>query len=363
MKWLIVLCTCISTVGFSQALRVDHYGSNPSRELSELWKIQIAGDQTSNLKDVWLKAQVKQGSQSIFEASTDPIELSEGLNVLDQFKIQVARQRFSEMALEAYVTSTGKLPAGAYTGCVTVFQGQTELKTLCIEIIAENYSPPMLIYPFNGQELSNTSPVLSWLAPVPNAIDGISYSVKLVEQLQGQTPQEALLRNAAKMQIDKVVGTSMPYPSDALSLEIGNTYAWQVEAYVGPVSVGITQVWSFTVKELSSLLKQQIRNQDYIELSNKLSPNPVAVIQKVNVKFVELQARSKFTITVFTENGEELKGKIKALKNGNGDNYHSVDLSKLKGMKHEALYAVVFTDQESGARYRLNLQYLDPDKL
>jgi len=363
MKWLIILCLCCSSFCFSQSLQIEHYGANPSMELSELWKLQIVGATASDLQNIWLKAEVKRGSNMVYEATTETIPLSQGLNLVDQFKIQIASQHFSEMELEPYVSSTGRLPTGQYSACVKVFQKQVELKTLCIEIRSDNYSPPMLIYPFNGQELSNTTPVLSWLAPVPNTIDGIDYTVKLVEQHEGQTAQEALLRNPLRMQAQEVPLTSMPYPSDALLLEVGKTYAWQVEAFVGSTNIGRTEVWSFKVVEVSEQLKRQIRNQDYVELTTQMASNPVAVIQKLNVKFVESGSRSKFGIAVFNESGEEVRGRLSALKNSSGDNYHSIDFSKLRGIRHKALYTVVFTNTETGQRYKLSLQYLDPDQL
>lgn len=363
MKWLILLCLCYSPFCFSQSLQIEHYGANPSMELSELWKLQIVGATVNDLQNIWLKAEVKQGGRMVYEATTETLPLSRGLNVVDQFKVQIASQHFNQMELEAYVTSTGRLPTGQYSACVRVFQEQVELKTLCIEIRSDNYSPPMLIYPFNGQELSNTTPVLSWLAPVPNAIDGIKYSIKLVEQFEGQTAQEALMRNPSRMQVGDLSLTSMPYPSDALPLEVDKTYAWQVEAFVGSTNIGHTEVWSFKVVEISDQLKRQIRNQDYVELKAHMASNPVAVVQKLNVKFVEGGSKSKFNISVFNEIGEEIKGRLSTLKNSSGDNYHIIDFSKLRGIKHKALYTVVFTNTETGERYKLNLQYLDPDQL
>jgi len=362
MKHSIVLWLLFPCVVFAQNIQVEHYGSNPAVELSELWKIQFSGLSGSS-NDIWMKAEVRRQSQLVYQASTEPLALSEGTQLIDQFKIQIRSRHFHESAWEDYVIATGRLPEGIYTGCVTVYKGQSELKTLCLEIRSENYSPPMLVYPYHGQELTSTTPVLSWLAPVPNAVQGITYQLRLVEQFEGQTAQEALLRNPARVNQGDIVGTSIPYPPDALSLEIDHNYAWQVEAYVGSTKIGITQVWAFRVVELNEHQKGLIRNQDYIELKAEMNPNPVSAIKRLNIKVVEQGSLSKYSIQVYDQHGSELNARLGSLKNRSGDNYHKIDLSRVRGIRHDTMYVVVLTDEETGQRYRMNVQYLDPDKL
>lgn len=363
MKWLILLCLCYSPFCFSQSLQIEHYGANPSMELSELWKLQIVGATVNDLQNIWLKAEVKQGGRMVYEATTETLPLSRGLNVVDQFKVQIASQHFNQMELEAYVTSTGRLPTGQYSACVRVFQEQVELKTLCIEIRSDNYSPPMLIYPFNGQELSNTTPVLSWLAPVPNAIDGIKYSIKLVEQFEGQTVQEALMRNLSRMQVGDLSLTSMPYPSDALPLEVDKTYAWQVEAFVGSTNIGRTEVWSFKVVELSPEIKALISKQDYIELLTGGTRGPVSVIKKLKFQMSEEETKGEVRVDVYDVSGKRMTRRAVKFKNAYGVNYHQFNLQKIKGLKHEHQYLVIFTSASGEKIDELSIFYLDADKL
>lgn len=361
MKWILVVCSLFPFSAFTQGLQIEHYGANPAALLSELWKIQVSGGNGSSDR-LWVKAEVRSQSKLVYEAVTEPLVLSQSVEMLNQFKIRIKNQYFYEPAWENYVIATGKLPVGLYTGCVTVYNGQVEVKTLCLEIKSENYSPPMLIYPYDGQELTNSIPVLSWLAPVPNALRGITYDIKLVEQRAGQTAQEALLRNPARMQQSQLTFTSIPYPSDALPLEIEHSYAWQVQAYVGSTKIGVTEVWSFKVVTISNEIKERISKQSYIDINGQQNMNNIELIKLVKFKYNSAYSGQQLEFELRDEKGEFIRLPKKKFKLKSGDNYFEIDLSKTKGIRHEHGYSLVL-QLPSGQRVVMHFTYLDPEKI
>ena len=358
MRFLIMVIA-LPLITFGQPLEIESYAPNPSRELNGLWKLKITSNANTS---IWLKAEVKQGGRLIYHATTDPVSITSGMNLLDQYKMQIRTQSFQNTKLEGYVTSTGKLPKGLYTGCVTVFSGQQELKTLCIEVTAENFSPPMLVFPFDGQELSQVNPTLSWIPPVPNAPGDIQYSVKLVEVVQGQTPQEALLKNPARFFEDEIETTTLPYPPSALPLEIDKVYAWQVIAFVGLTKIGITEIWHFKIVELNPEIKELISKQDYYDLSQSDFSRTITALKLLKLKYNEGQAKGRLTIDIYDVDGKNILKKPIVVKNKAGENYHKIDLTEIRGIKHENQYLMTINHGSKGLLNRLSFVYLDPEK-
>lgn len=344
-----------------QTFTVASYAMNPSIELNELWKVRITSPSVDH-ESIWIRAEVRSRGAIIYQAVTEPLKLSSGLNLIDQFKVRIRNQSFSDENMEDYISGTGRLPKGIYTGCVTIYKDQQELKTLCIEISTDNFSPPMLVQPYNGQEITNRQPLLSWIPPVPNAPSGISYSLKLTEVLDGQTPQESLLKNVHLLYREEITQTSMQYPPSGLELQVAHSYAWQIEANVGMVSIGITPVWSFNVVEIENPIDEKKVVQGYIDLNKQLNSGQIQLTKELKFKYTSFQSHQRIQLQVISFKGEEMDIKPKTVKLKVGDTYHIVNLSKVKGIRHEQDYSLIITPPD-GKRKVINFTYLDPEKI
>lgn len=134
------------------------------------------------------------------------------------------------------------LPPGSYSLCFRVFDSDFApispeapagctffniLESLAIE-------PPQLIAPFCGNDITtgNNNIVFSWTTPPGASPSTIEYTLKMVELLPNQDPNQAFLASTIPAFFERSVytQTSILYgPSDP-PLESGKTYAWQVIA-------------------------------------------------------------------------------------------------------------------------------------
>ncbi|MBI1183052.1 hypothetical protein GC194_02180 [bacterium] len=155
----------------------------------------------------------------------------------------------------------------------------------------------------------------------------------------------------------------MPYPSTSADLRPGHSYAWQVQAWVGSYKLGVTQVWSFKVVELSKDIVEMITRQDYFELGTQGTRIPVSVIKEVKFKMSEENSRGEVLVNVFDVSGKNLCKKPFRYKNRVGLNYHKVDLQKIRTLKHKEQYILIFTNPDGKVIDKLSIYYLDPYKM
>jgi hypothetical protein len=109
--------------------------------------------------------------------------------------------------------------------------------------------PPQLSYPANESVIDIQYPVLIWIPPRPISGMMVIYSLRLVEIMKGQTLAEALLQNPPLLDLNGLTNTFLNYPVTATPLRVDGHYAWQVAASYAGQSLGVTDIWSFTIKK------------------------------------------------------------------------------------------------------------------
>jgi hypothetical protein len=77
----------------------------------------------------------------------------------------------------------------------------------------------------------------------------LSYKLIVAEVNPGQTPSEALSRNAPLLVQVGIRDVAMTYPSTYSALQPGKTYAWQVVAQNDNTYASATDAWSFSLKK------------------------------------------------------------------------------------------------------------------
>lgn len=146
--------------------------------------------------------------------------------------------------------STGRLPYGQYTFCITVFDALTNkpLGSNCDEREVAPMLPPQLLSPMDKDTVTVQYPLLTWLPPRP--LNGITvmYSLVLTSINKGQTEAEALEQNPPLLKLDGLTNTYTMYPVTAPALEYGKNYVWQVAASCDGYNLGVTDMWEFTLK-------------------------------------------------------------------------------------------------------------------
>ena len=154
------------------------------------------------------------------------------------------------------VLRTGRLPEGDYAACVEVrsTEGAILATDICASFTIVYPNPPSLVFPPDGDGLYSTYPVFTWTPlNVPPAFQ-LRYVLTIAEVLEGQTAHQALLANIPQYENRDLIATSFQYPIDALPLDSGKTYAWQVQAvdqdgFPPSANQGRSEIWSFVVKK------------------------------------------------------------------------------------------------------------------
>ena len=142
----------------------------------------------------------------------------------------------------------GVLPYGQYVVCYTFSDGKTRTSPSCSEIDSKPQVPPQLNYPADKEIILTTTPLLTWIPPMPDFGTVFQYNIRLVERQSNQSCAQALAQNTPIV-AESGQEETVYLMTDArgLGLEIGKTYCWQVGASTKSNPLGNTDIWQFTV--------------------------------------------------------------------------------------------------------------------
>ena len=210
---------------------------------------------TSSPVSGYLEIKVDDPSRKLIFLSKTPLfTLPPGTMLLPLVTVTASSKKFGTGAAATTFSQVGKLPYGSYQVCYTFLSSsEGAIKGVnCSEIITQNPLPPYLISPANKEVIATTYPNLVWHGPSPLDPTVVRYSIKLTRLKRGQSYGEALRQNPPYLNSSGLMQPRLPYPPTALPLHTGEEYVWQVEAYAGDYSLGITEMWSFRIGDEST---------------------------------------------------------------------------------------------------------------
>ena len=154
---------------------------------------------------------------------------------------------------------TGNVPTGEYEICVEVVDEETNaiLGRDCKFVVVNRMSVPILVSPPDGSEVVERYPVYTWMMSVPPApgLD-LRYRLRVVEIFGTQTPQDAMARNPAWLEMTDLRRVILQYPISVRGMEIGRRYAWMIEAFemrgTARISLGTSEVWEYTYQPMQA---------------------------------------------------------------------------------------------------------------
>ncbi|MFN3695536.1 MAG: hypothetical protein ACK4UV_11050, partial [Ignavibacterium sp.] len=156
------------------------------------------------------------------------------------------------------VQQTGRLLEGDYTVCISIenLTGAILANNICADFTILYPSAPQLIFPVNNDsfETNINYPTFQWMPVIVPPAYQITYTLKIVEILQGQIPSQAINANLPLYENNQITTSTVTYPIDALPLEPGKKYAWQVQVldqYGFPPTQnnGKSEIFTFTKKK------------------------------------------------------------------------------------------------------------------
>ncbi len=188
--------------------------------------------------------------RQIASGRSDPqLVLAGPATVLTDF-VNMAGSSSHDGALEDQMRRTGRLPEGEYSVCVTVTdRGGFILAEDCATFTILYPAPPQLIAPFDGEAIVTGHPLLQWTPLGVPPIYQLSYVVRVSEVLPGQVPAQALAANIPVFEGASGL-SAVEYPLAGRPLELGRTYAWQVQAldqhgYAAAAAEGRSEIRTF----------------------------------------------------------------------------------------------------------------------
>lgn len=345
----------------AQELDVDMLGLNSFHLSPEsFWRASVVN--TGNNKQVYLKGILKsRGQQPLFESVSSVLSLPSGATSLNELKVSTATVNFFSHELDDYVSMANQFPAGSYVACLEVYDAASRalVGSDCQEIDLELASPPFLLFPPNESTSSNRQPILTWSLPVPANLPSLSYWLRLVELLPGQAEQEAILRNPPLLEVKRLEQNQYPYPIDAPELEYNKRYAWQVKCLSGDYQLAQTEVWSFTLMPPTQPVIPEEGPSNYIDLLTLSGEGSFKTSQWLKFRYDEVGSRNTLELMVYDLEGQPMLKKARIYKARSGENLYKLDVSKLKGVRHQQSYLVRIADKNLNQSYTLRFSYQD----
>jgi len=209
--------------------------------IEQLWKATIVNPDNQTYI-VWLEGKVEEASHGeVFWAQSDSFALPPGTKIVKYRDIRVLQHR-SASGYERIFEQTGALPEGNYT--FTIWLKPFNI-TDVINFQVQLPGAPRLVSPKDGSTITVPQPIFTWTPPAPAPTGRLSYEIKIVEIISGQTPLQAIQANPSWFQQQNIQVPNITYPLKAKPLDKNKTYAWQVVALADGQSIGRSEVWMF----------------------------------------------------------------------------------------------------------------------
>ena len=250
MKWrsplVVTVMVLMPLAVLTAAPYIQQFSPPPPGQygIERLWNVTLSNPDNQTY-EVWLEGTVTEATKGqVFWAKTDSFPLPHGTRILryaDILSIGIAQDSYAS-GYKEFAFRTGGLPPGDYTFTVKL---EPSFGSKPIHFIVRPMGPPRLIMPRDGDTVRVKYPQFVWTRPA-NAVGLVTYELKLVQMMPGQTPEEAVRANPPWWSKIRITATSLTYPTSARPLDTAS-YAWQVTARAADSSVATSATQSFTL--------------------------------------------------------------------------------------------------------------------
>jgi hypothetical protein len=230
--------------------------SSLSCQVNDAWNLSVFNPYQKPVRIV-LQAEVRMNGESAADLSSGTLEIQPGATLLNKKNVSGSKLNYTNKDLAEIEASTGSLPPGNFEFCVWASCVDPDCDGLgnavgkgamCMSVTIVPSSPLILIFPENKSELEINRPAFSW---APSVIFSRSlsseYEFSLVQMEEGQSAQEAIVRNRPLVNTRGLRNTIFQYPPDLMPLEYNQNYAWQVKSWIGNTPLNSSEVWQFRI--------------------------------------------------------------------------------------------------------------------
>jgi hypothetical protein len=293
--------------------------------------------------------------------------LQPGLNTITT-NVQTIQWTFSSTAFRELFMDYKKLPEGTYEYCVaampTNLTGEpfpiAEGKECSIQLSNDLFLIN-LISPENDAKLYEYYPLFSWVVNYPFA-SLLTYKIRVAKIANGQTVENAIARNNAVYQENRLPQTFINYPISGTPLVSYQPYAWTIDAYYKDILLGGAAPWKFTIID-DSLQKTLPHESYFVDIKNENKATNYYAVGCIKLKYVlEDRLTEDVHISLFNKEGREIQFPQSVLHMKLGDNRCEIELKEKISLKHLGVYTLKVVDA-SGQVFQLPIQYVNPDFL
>jgi hypothetical protein len=314
------VCLCLIAIpSFSQYV-ITPIAPPQTFSFNDLWHFTVVRPVVDNNTQFYVSLRVFDGANQLkVKSNTAIVSLPTGSHYYNLSNISLL-QPFSTSyydagILQQAIHSGGNFPPGTYHLVYTLYgksaDGEfTPLSEDVSEAVVETLWPPILLSPADEETIDTKYPILTWTPAFSSSYPGqITYTLKLVELYPGQNTYQAMVANPLYFTQNNIPVTMLPYPPSAQLLDTAKTYVWQVQADAQGVSLGHSEIWSFSFNRLKPPLQKKAPKY-YFKPSAKLAPEFMLLTEAfLPIAFEERYLPSstkKFGFTILNERKEIL---------------------------------------------------------
>jgi len=292
-KLIISAFLLLATIARSQ-VTVTAVAPGPRFTLDDLWQVTLVKNNLS-INEQWLNvsltvyddhaSKLVTSTTKQFQFKKTVININKAnLSSYGPIDVNYAQRSFkTELAKQG-----GIFPSGNYKVEISCNLGDGQfsepLGKYVYNINAELVMPIKLISVYNNDTIAEENPMFSWVPPYPLPAGNVTYEFILTEIEPNETPQVAIGRNQPLLKTNLINQNSIFYTGDAPKLQIGNEYAWQVNAYYGGKLLSGSETWRFVYDEKMD----NYEPEQYYVMQEKVPNNCVYITNNLlPITFVE----------------------------------------------------------------------------
>lgn len=250
--FILLLAFIYSVTGINAQVSVKLHQPPPGQlNVEHLWNIDLNNDNDNTFR-IRLNAKIIEESAGlVFEINSSVFIINPGFIRVSVSEISPLNIIHDNIEIKGITLRTGSLPFGNYEICINVI-GEENGEILgndCIQQEVANPSPPQLISPENGDILLDDFPMFIFMPSggIDMGLD-ISYNLKIVEVIEGQAIEEAIISNPSWFEVNNIKNNNFQFPVNARTFEPDKKFCWQVTPVLIDRNLDPSEVWSFTGK-------------------------------------------------------------------------------------------------------------------
>lgn len=192
-----------------------------------------------------------EAGNNVISILTPDFVLHPGVNILHPGIFSNGKISFGNSRAVRVLSETGRFPEGNFQYCFEFdadpikLDGPVTPYENCYSFDIQPYTPLLLINPLNKAVICNPRPAFTWQPPFPVSRN-LRYRIIAATVNPGQQAADAINNNLPVINQAGVTSNLLLYPDNLQSLVQGNTYAWQVTAYINNTIVQKSEIWTFT---------------------------------------------------------------------------------------------------------------------